>query len=315
MRRSIWPVAALCAMPVLFGMPHAGYAWSADGHRIIALIADRVLQQSNPAARAKLLTLLATDKGNRLTKTDIASEATWADVLRDRSEEARMATSQWHSVRFKPDSPDLVAACFGRKPLPTGYPASHGPADNCSVDKIAQFESELRNSETSQGERLVATQYLLNLVGDLHDPLHAIDHGDQEGACVALQIGAKPPVRLAAYWQTMLVAEAGGGNPAQAAARLGAISAADIKAWTTGNPEAWARDTFDIAKTVTYSFTTAPAAGKYEFPAQKGQAAACRSADLYKVGPEYEEKAAATVRQLLAKAGVRLAAVLNNDFK
>src|SRR6266404_4792555 len=172
------------------------HAWGPDAHRTIALIADKVLQQSDAAARGKVQAVLATDKDNRLTKSDIASQATWADVLRDKSQEARFAASGWHAVRLRPDSPDVAAACAGHKPLPAGYPASRGPPDNCVVDKILQFEKELQNPDTSAGERLAALQFLLNLVGDVNDPLLAIDRGDQGGYCTAVQIGtAKAPVR------------------------------------------------------------------------------------------------------------------------
>src|SRR5712692_2399062 len=82
-------------------LPGAGLAWGPEGHKVVALIADRALQQSDAAVRAKVLALLATGKGSKLTKTDIASEATWADVLRDKSEEARNATASWHSVRLR----------------------------------------------------------------------------------------------------------------------------------------------------------------------------------------------------------------------
>src|SRR5579872_5482404 len=82
-------------------------AWGPEGHRVIALLADHLLQQNDPAAHAKLVALLATDKGNKLTKNDVAGEATWADVLRDKSEEARDATSAWHSTRLNRDNPDL----------------------------------------------------------------------------------------------------------------------------------------------------------------------------------------------------------------
>ena len=151
MRRSIWLVAAAGAAFGLLLPLRASLAWGPQGHRVIALVADQALQKSDPAARAKVLALLATDKGSRMTKTDIASEATWADVLRNKSEEARGATSAWHSVRLKAANPDLARDCFGRKPLPEGYPASHGPWDNCSIDKIAQFQAELKNPETPQG--------------------------------------------------------------------------------------------------------------------------------------------------------------------
>ena len=67
-----------------------------------------MLQQNDAAVRGKVQAVLATDKDNRLTKNDIASEALWADVLRDKSEEARRATAAWHSARLRPDNPDLT---------------------------------------------------------------------------------------------------------------------------------------------------------------------------------------------------------------
>src|SRR5205823_12325541 len=144
MVRLIGPVVVVSAAVAAVFLPiRSSLAWGPEGHRVIALIADRVLQQSDADARAKVLALLAGDKGDRLAKPDIASQATWADVLREKSEEARGATAPWHSTRLKPDSPDLASACFGRKPLPEGYPASRGPRENCSVDKIAQFSAEL----------------------------------------------------------------------------------------------------------------------------------------------------------------------------
>jgi len=316
MSRLIGPAAVGgLAFAILLSAPRESHAWGPEGHRAIALIADHALQQGGAGARAKMLALLATDKDNRLTKNDIASEATWADVLREKSLEARSATNLWHSTRFKPDNPDLAIACFGRKSLPLGYPASRGPRDNCSVDKIMQFAAELKKPETSSGEKLAAVQFLLNLVGDLHDPLHAIDHADQGGDCTALQIGSNPPVRLSSYWQGTLVAEVVGPDPAKGAARIAAsVPAAESRKWAEGNPEAWARESYEIAKAVTYSFTGGPPAGKFSFPARKGQKEACASVNLYRVGPDYETRALAAVKQLLAKAGVRLARVLRDNL-
>lgn len=301
---------------VLLAPVRASLAWGPQGHRVVALIADRLLQQSDAGARAKLHGVLATDKGDHLTKTDIASEAVWADVLREKSPEARTATTAWHSARLKADNPDLAAACFGRKPLPEGYPASHGPQDNCSADKIEQFAKELRNPETSPHERLAALQFLLNLMGDLHDPLHAIDHADQGGECVALQIGSRPPVRLSTYWQDTLVAEVAGPDAAKGAARImGSVPAAESAKWAAGDPEAWARETYEIAKTAAYSFAAEQPAGKHSFPLRKGQSEACAAVPLYRVGTEYETKALAAVKEQLAKAGVRLARVLRDSLK
>ena len=315
MRRWIGAFGVIAAAFAVWLLPmRASLAWGPEGHRVIALIADRALQQTDPGVHAKILSILASDKGSRLTKGDIASESTWADVLREKSEEARSATGAWHSTRFKPDSPDLARACFGHTPLPAGYPASHGPQDNCSVDKIEQFASELKDPGTSAGERLVALQFLLNLVGDLHDPLHAIDKGDEGGDCVALGIGAKPPVRLSSYWQETLVGEVVGSNPATAAARI-AAPGAEAQKWAEGNPEAWALETYEVAKSVAYSFAAGQPTGKQSFPARAGEAPTCPAANLYPVGPDYETKALAAVKVQLAKAGIRLARVLRDSLK
>ena len=317
MRRSLCLAAVIGVVLAALPPTRPGLAWGPEAHRTIASIADRTLQQSDAAVRGKVEALLKTDKDSRLTKNDIASEATWADVLRDKSEEARIATLAWHAVRLSGDSPNLANACFGRKQLPAGYPASHGPQDNCVVDKILQFEKELQNPDTSPGERLAALQFLLNLVGDVNDPLLAIDKGDQGGRCTALQIGsAKAPVRLAVYWENTLLGDAIGRDPAQAAARLMAgVAPADAQKWATGDPSAWAQDSYEVAKSVLYGFAADSAAGKYTFPAAKGEQDSCGEVTLYRVGDDYQTKAAAAVKQQLAKAGVRLAQVLRDSFK
>jgi hypothetical protein len=155
---------------------------------------------------------------------------------------------------------------------------------------------------------------VLNLVGEVSDPLNTIDRGDQGGHCTAVQIESKPPVRLSTYWDETLVREVAGGNATQGAARVAAVLPADARGWSEGNPEAWARDSYEVAKTVTYAFANEQAS-QHEVPAKKGQAEPCPSAALYRVGPEYETKALAAVKTQLAKAGVRLARVLRDNFK
>ena len=218
--------AILLLSAVLVCHPAESWAWGDEGHRIVALVADRLLQTQDPKAQQKVAGILATDKSNEWTKTDIASEATWADALREKSPEGRAATSKWHYVKLDADNPDLKKACFGRPGLPALTPASHAPQDNCIVDKIGQFARELRDPETSNSERLMALQFLLNLVGDIHDPLYAIERNDQGGRCAAvLPPGAKTPVRLSVYWDDTLVAEAEGKDPVKAAGQITAALA------------------------------------------------------------------------------------------
>src|SRR5690348_8054514 len=59
--------------------PRPARAWGDEGHRIIALVADRFL---DPAVRSKIAGMFAADPDS-LTAHDIASAATWADRYRD----------------------------------------------------------------------------------------------------------------------------------------------------------------------------------------------------------------------------------------
>ena len=161
--------------------PRSALAWGGEGHEIIALVAERFL---DPAVREKIAAMLAADPDN-LTAHDIASEATWADRYRDSdrngSRQHYAQTRDWHFVDVELTDPNLDRACFRHPPPPTGTMASNGPSRACVVDKIDQFLAELADPRTDPEERLVALKFVLHLVGDLHQPLHASDDHDAGG--------------------------------------------------------------------------------------------------------------------------------------
>jgi hypothetical protein len=314
--------ALFCSIPtVLLFEPAEARAWSAEGHMIVALVAERLLQAQEGAAKTKVAELLASDKSNSWTKTDIAGEATWADALREKSPEGRAATTRWHYVKLDAANPDLTKACFGKPALPAMAPASHGLQNDCIVDKIDQFAKELRDPETLSGERLMALQFLLNFVGDIHDPLYTIEHHDQEGRCVALlPPGAKTPVRLSTYWDDTLVVEAEGKDPVKAAGEIVAgLTPADIRKWSSGGPADWAQDSYNVAKQVAYSYAkdaAQAAGGKYAFPSRKGETDPCGGpVPVYAIDAAYRDRAVAAVKEQMAKAGVRLAFLLRENLQ
>ena len=125
--------------------------------------------------------LLAVDVGG----SDIASEATWTDKYRNSDRDTTRVrcegTRQWHFVDIEVAAPNLDAACFGHLPLPAGVLASEGSPQACVVDKFEQFAGELGDPTTGAPERLLALKFLLHLVGDVHQPLHAADDHDAGG--------------------------------------------------------------------------------------------------------------------------------------
>jgi S1/P1 Nuclease len=279
-------------------------AWGDEGHEIVATIAYARL---TPAAKKKVDALLAADK-DTLTAKDFVSRATWADKYRDSDRNTTKvrydATEQWHFTDIEIHTPDLDAACFNHPPVPSGTPASAGPAKDCAVDKINGFAAELDKPSTAQAEKILALKFLLHFVGDIHQPLHSADNHDRGGNEVHVVFGKHTaPSALHAYWDTELVQRMGK-TPKTVGAALGKrITAAEAAKWAKGAPADWAKEAFDQAKSISYNFS-----GEKSVVDDHGGTAE-------RLDAVYDKRALPVVREQLSKGGVRLAAVLNEALK
>lgn len=274
--------------------PPPALAWGDEGHEIVALIADSLLR---PEIRRQVHAMLALDE-DPLTEHDIAEEATWADHLRNADADgARRRTRQWHFVDIEIQNPSLDEACFGHPKLPPGTPASLGPAQACVVDKIDQFAAELADPATPPDERLAALKFLLHLVADVHQPLHAADDNDRGGNDDRVSAPGFRAGNLHHFWDTEFV-RALGDDPKQIASALrGAISPAQMQRWSAGTPSDWARESHTIAARDAY--------GLLPVPSRRG---------TYALSETYVQTALRDCREQLPKAGVRLALLLNRTL-
>jgi S1/P1 Nuclease len=282
---------ALAATTLAIASPAA--AWGDLGHEVTALLAYRHL---TPAARAKVDALLASDT-DTLTAPDFASRATWADKYRNGHRE----TAAWHFVDIEIDHPDLASACFGFPALAPGQAASQGPAQDCVVDKIEEFEAELANPATASAERVLALKFLIHFVGDLHQPLHASDHDDRGGNCIGLEPSPDGYARnLHAYWDTGAV-EALGASARDIAARLdGRITLAMAREWSRGGARDWAMESFRLAQSDAYKLPARPICG------QHGSIA---------LSADYQAMAQRDAEDQIEKAGIRMAFLLNKALR
>jgi hypothetical protein len=268
--------------------PSAASAWGYKGHEIIAAIAWSYL---TPSARAKVDALLAAD-ADTLTAPDMLARSTWADAWRGAG---HRETAQWHFVDIELDHPDVAAACFGF-PAPA-QPASAGPANDCVIGRVNAFAAELATPATPKPEKILALKYVLHLVGDLHQPLHAADNHDRGGNCVPLALGGPRTTNLHSYWDTAVVTALGPDPVAVAAELTAQITPAQKAEWRRGDPQAWALETYKVAKSVAY------------WPGLQGGCASDRAP--VSLPPGYATRAQAAARRQLQRAGVRLALVLN----
>jgi hypothetical protein len=278
--------AALATAPI-----GPALAWGDEGHRIVALIAQSLL---DPAVGTEVAIQLASDP-SPLTAHDMASEATWADRLRDANPRgARDQTSRWHFVDIETTAPDVDQACFNHPVLPTGIWASKGPARDCIIDKIMQFEAELAQPAVPSPEQLVALKFLLHFIGDLHQPLHAADDSDRGGNTKRVSAAGFKPGTLHHFWDTSFVNRLGP-DPQKVAAELAEhITGDQIAIWSQGTPTDWAMETFTIAHDDAYG----------HLPAQTRRG-------TYRLDAAYVTMATQDVAVQLSRAGVRLAVVLN----
>ena len=184
--------SSVCAVLAALGLlcsPDA-HAWGAQGHRVIATLAQ---SQLTPAARREVNRLLALEPGESLV-----SISTWADE--HRSEQSR----PWHYVNLPRTS------CT--------YKARRDCADGRCVVGAIQAQIKVLASSAPDEERLVALKYLVHFAGDVHQPLHAGFQDDKGGNTYQLQ-AFKHGSNLHALWDTGLI-ESLGEDTRTMAARL-----------------------------------------------------------------------------------------------
>lgn len=161
-------VAALVPLPAL--------AWGSQGHQIVAALAQ---SQLTPAARKEVDRLLALEPGETLE-----SISTWADEHRN------PATAAWHYINFPRDS------CI--------YDASRDCPDGKCVVAAIEKQTEILASNAPDEKRLLALKYVVHLVADVHQPLHAGYMDDRGGNNYQLQAFMRGS-NLHAVWDTGLI--------------------------------------------------------------------------------------------------------------
>ncbi len=275
----------------------SAFGWGDEGHEVIALVADHYL---DPSVRGRVTAILKGDK-TKLTSTDLAHEATWADKFRDSDRNTTkkrfLQTRQWHFVDIELQASDLDAACFGHPALGS-HVASKGPPQDCVVDKIDEFTAELTSSSTSTTERRLALQFLLHFVGDIHQPLHSSDDQDAGGNGKNVTAVGFKAGKLHAYWDTQFVQRLGQDPGEVADMLINNITDAQVQEWSQGTPSDWAMESFAAGRDHAY--------GMLPQPNSKGS---------YRLTAAYINDATNVVATQLSKAGVRLANVLNDALR
>jgi hypothetical protein len=262
-------------------------AWGPEGHRMVGDIAQSLL---SPQAVRAVAALLANDRLGDHTpsgRQTLGEVANWADEIRDQPWSKKY--SAWHY-----DNAPLCDEAPREKVCPRG---------NCASERLEQQLDILKDRARPRRDRNEALKWVVHLAGDIHQPLHAADHHDRGGNMVAVMFfgqteGRRGPLNLHTIWDEQLVerliAERGG----EAAIVSAPIAAGDRIAWAAGPIEAWLRESNALARTVVYG----------NIP---GFSCGSRIGQPVEIGAGYYAAAAPVIERQIRKAGVRLAALLN----
>ncbi len=275
---------------LLFAAVATANAWFDTGHMVVAAIAQKNLTPTAKAEADRLLKVGSTEKAY-----DFITAGPWADDVKTKE------NGPWHyyDIYFRED----------------GNPTSLKPDEENALTAIDKFSKILGDKSKPDSERADALRFLIHIVGDIHQPLHAVSRvtetepkGDRGGngfkieAPAALAGESRPPKNLHSLWDSGLGLFPSERRPlsktslehieGMAKAFTEAYPPSSIPGIGDQNPEHWVQQSFNLAKTVVYAFPegTAP------------------SDDYMKHGQE-------VAKRQVALAGYRLAALLNRVLK
>jgi nuclease S1 len=257
--------------------------WSPQGHRLVALLATNHL---SPTARQNVSSLLGDES--------LADVAVWADQYH----EGNNQTSFWHYVNIPPDATryDRDRDC----PTQPGVRAG-GRGDrwrDCVVDRILYNQERLANTSLDRADRAIALKFLVHLIGDLHQPLHALGV-ERGGNGIPVSVFGSPtcryddgtpyPCNLHGVWDTALIAHRRLSDQQYLAELERQIKQRGWDAAATGSPAEWAMESHAFGKAALL-----PAKGV--------------------VDEAYYRAKISVVDERLALGGLRLAAWLNRSL-
>ncbi len=317
-RTALLPRALLFALAVLAAVPSA-WGWGCEGHEIVALVAEAHL---NPRARAMAFKILAdgpiSPTLSRYCKEPgldaFVDSSTWPDDIRT----IRPDATPWHFIDIPrgASESDIAKYC----PPPAG----------CITNALADQLVILRNPSATAQARADALRFIIHFVGDIHQPLHDSTNNDRGGNCIPVAFfdhatkETNPTFEtydpnLHEVWDVEILERSlNGESLQQAATDLDQKFQAQIRAWQSQSPNfnSWAWEGHQLAERMVYG--QLPVKIAIETPRSVDSCAdddhiSTRMLRLNEnLGSEYQDAAAPVVREQLAKAGIRLAALLNS---
>lgn len=257
MRKRFLPALLLLLTPLRL------WAWGVDGHRAVGKIAENHLSRH---AKREVLKLLGTET--------LPLVSTWPDEIRNYP--AFKETAPWHYVNTASGlNHDQYIQQLKIQTAPNAY--------NALLTQL----TILKDAKKTQAERLAALKFVVHLVGDVHQPLHAGHAEDRGGNDIKVKYRGKD-TNLHSLWDSGLLEYQGLTYTEMATAYDAQLKGRTIRSLQAAPPEQWLWESYQSCAQL-YQETP-------------------NAADLdYRYYPAHAE----LMRQRIVEAGIRLAGLLN----
>lgn len=235
------------------------FAWGKTGHRVTGAIAQAYLSDEAIAAIRDIL-----------GPEDAAEGSTWPDFMRASPDDFwRSEANPYHYVTI---------------PKGKAYADVGAPADGDAITALKLFTDILRDPDAPREDKALALRFIVHIIGDLHQPLHAGDGTDRGGNDVEVTFFGRES-NLHRVWDSGMIDNEQLSYSEMAAWLQRRITPALAAAWADPNPSVWVNESAAIRDQI--------------YP------------DTPDLSYEYVFQNIQTVRLRLSQAGVRMAAYLN----
>ncbi|MXO86508.1 S1/P1 Nuclease [Altererythrobacter aurantiacus] len=255
---------AILATIVVLGTPSVAHAWGQTGHRVIGEIAQ---QNVSGKTRAEIELIL----GNE----DLAEASTWADEERS--------------------NPDVFwqreAGPYHYVTVPTGkaYTDVETPDEGDALSALERFTQVLRDPAATREDKALALRFVVHIVGDVHQPLHAGNGDDRGGNDVTVSWFGEE-TNLHSVWDSKLIDSRNLSYTEYANWLMRSIEPAQTITWWTADPLVWIAESTRIRDDI--------------YPSE----------EAVNLGYAYQYEHLNTAEARLQQGGIRLAAYLDYVF-
>jgi hypothetical protein len=194
--------------------------WGQTGHRVTGAIAEQYL---TPEAKIAIEGILLNE--------DLAEASTWADEMRSNPELFWQKTSSpWHYVSV---------------PQGINYVEVGAPDKGDAYSALDRFASTLKDPKTSMTDKQLALRFIVHIIGDLHQPMHAGNGTDRGGNDVKLKFMCQDS-NLHRVWDSGMIDHRGLSYTEWTARLSRKMTAEQVKSWMEPDPLVWIAESIEL---------------------------------------------------------------------